>query len=70
MNIISQTKKTLISEEEIKKKRLLNSNQMEAIYGLVLLVVIPRKSLSMKEKIASGFPSYDPKIQNQNIQDT
>jgi hypothetical protein len=49
---------------------LLNSNRMEAIYGLVLLVVIPRKSLSMKEKIASGFPSYDPKIQNQNIQDT
>jgi hypothetical protein len=42
---------------------------MEAIYGLVLPVATPRKSLSVKEKIASDFPSYDPKIENQNIQD-
>jgi hypothetical protein len=33
-------------------------------------VEIPRKSLSVKEKVASGFPSYGPKIQNQNIHDT
>jgi hypothetical protein len=40
---------------------------MKAICGLVLPVAIPRKSLSVKEKVASGFPSYGPKIQNQNI---
>jgi hypothetical protein len=43
---------------------------MKAICGFVLPVEIPRKSLSVKEKVASGFPWYGPKIKKQTIQDT
>lgn len=35
-------------------------NRMNAICGFVLPVAIPRKSLSVKEKVASGFPWYGP----------
>lgn len=33
---------------------------MNAICGFVLPVAIPMKSLSVKEKVASGFPWYGP----------
>ena len=56
----------------MKKQRLVfcSTNRMNAICGLVLPVAIPRKSLSVKEKVASGFPWYGPAHQKQIFQNT
>jgi hypothetical protein len=59
ISIIHQPKQKTLNEKKelIKKSMLLNSpNLMKAICGFVLPVEIPRKSLSVKEKVASGFP--------------
>lgn len=43
---------------------------MNAICGFIFPVAMDRKSLSVKEKVASGFPSYGPnsmfKRENEN----
>lgn len=43
---------------------------MNAICGFVLPVAIPRKSLSVNEIVASGFPSYGPGNQKKGLQNT
>ena len=45
-------------------------NQINAICGFVLPLVITRKSLSVKEMVASGFPWYRRTHQIQIFQNT